>query len=102
MKEEKLKQLFTAARNETAPAPPPDFAADVLRSARREPPAAGREAVSLLDQLNLLFPRIVLVAAAIILLCVAADYVMTAAGLPRIGDGVSQIAAQWILTPEGI
>ena len=39
MNESKLKQLFESARKETAPAPPPDFAADVLRAVHREPPA---------------------------------------------------------------
>lgn len=102
MNEKKLKQLFAAARNETAPAPPESFAAGVLRAVRREPVAGYAKILSLSDQLNRLFPRIALAAAAIIVLCVAADLILTAAGVPEVGDGVSQLSAQWLLTPEGI
>ena len=100
MNENKLKQLFEAARNEPAPAPPEDFAADVLRAVHREPVAGRGEAVSIFDQLSRLFPRIALAAVAIIVLCVAADFGLTAAGLPDLGDGLSQISAQW-LEPGG-
>ena len=101
MNERKLKQLFAAARNESAPAPPADFAADVLRAVRREPPAAPQTS-ALPDPLNRLFPRVALAAAAIIIMCAAADYAMTVAGVPGVGDGVSQLSAQWLLSPEGI
>lgn len=100
MNEKKIKQLFAAARQETAPVPPEDFAADVLRAVHREPRAAAPIMLSIFDQLNLLFPRIALAAAAIIVLCVALDFGLTAAGMPGLGDGVSQISAQWLLTPD--
>ena len=64
MNENKLKQLFESARQETAPAPPPDFAADILRAVRCGPPLKRMENFSVFDQLNLLFPRIALAAAA--------------------------------------
>ena len=102
MNEKKLKQLFAAARNETAPAPPEDFASDVLRAVRREPDSIQSQSISLVDQLNLLFVKIALAAVAIISLCVAVDLGLSAAGLPGIGDGLSQISAQWLLTPGGI
>ena len=102
MNEKKLKQLFASARKETAPMPPEDFAADVLRAIRREPPAGAPQALSLFDQLNRLFPRLALAAVAIIVLCLAADYGMTVAGVPGLDDGVSQISAQWLLTPGGL
>ncbi len=102
MNEKKLKQLFAEARNETAPAPPPDFASDVRRANRREPAAKPKEPLSIFDQLNLLFPRIALAAAAVIAVCIAADFGLTAAGLPDLGDGISQISAQWLLTPGGM
>jgi hypothetical protein len=95
MNERKLKMLFAAARKEISPAPPEDFAGDVLRAIRNESKIP--EAYSIFDQLNLLFPRIALTAVAIILLCLAADYGLTAAGVPDLSDGVSQISAQWLL-----
>jgi hypothetical protein len=99
MNDRKLKQLFAAARKETAPAPAEDFAADVLRAIRREPPPA---AISIVDLLNLWFPRITLAASAVIMLCLAADWGLTAAGIPGLSDGVSQLSAQWLLTPTGL
>jgi len=102
MNERKLKQLFTTARQETAPTPPEDFAADVLRAVRREPPVAAPETISIFDQLNLWFPRLALAASVVIVMCVAADYGLTAAGVPGLSDGVSQLSAQWLLTSTGL
>jgi len=99
MNEQKLKRLFAAARNETAPAPPADFAADVLRAIRREKQIPPPETISVFDRLNLLFPKLACAAAAVIVLGVAADFGLTAAGVPNLSDGVSQISAQWLLTP---
>jgi anti-sigma-K factor RskA len=101
MNEKKLQRLFAAARNETAPAPPADFAADVLRAVRRAPPIAAADADSLFAQLNFLFPRVALAAAAVIVLCVAADFGLTAAGLPEVGDGAAQ-AAQFLFNAEDL
>jgi len=100
MDKRKLNQLFKLAGNEPAPVPPEDFASDVLRAMRREPPVAAPASLSLFDQLNMLFPRIAFAAAAVIVLCVAVDFGLTAAGLPGLGDGMSQISAQWLLTPD--
>ena len=100
MNKRKLNQLFELVRNEPAPAPPEDFAADVLRAIHHEPRATAPETLSIFDQLNLLFPRIAFAAATVIVLCVAVDLGLTAAGLPGLGDGVSQISAQWLLTPD--
>ncbi len=102
MNNRKLRQLFASARRETAPAPPEDFAADVLRAIHREPPAAAPETISVFDQLNLWFPRLALAASAVIVLCVAADYGLTAVGMPSLSDGVSQLSSQWLLTPTGL
>jgi hypothetical protein len=101
MNDRKLKQLFAAARKEIAPVPAEDFAADVLRAIRREPSAASA-AISMVDLLNLWFPRLALTASAVIVLCLVADWGLTAAGVPGLGDGVSQLSAQWLLTPTGL
>jgi hypothetical protein len=101
MNEQKLKKLFEAARNEIAPAPPADFAAVVLRAVRREKTVPSAGTFSIFDQLNLLFPKLALAATVVILLGVAADFGLTAAGVPNLSDGVSQISAQWFFLPEG-
>ncbi len=81
--------------------PPPDFAADILRAVHREPPAKLKVQFSIFDQLNLLFPRLALAAAAVVILCVTADFGLTAAGVPDLGDGALQLSTQWFLTPNG-
>jgi hypothetical protein len=101
MNERKWKQLFVAARNEAAPAPSADFEAGVLHAIRGERRTETPEMLSIFDQLNLLFPRLAWAAAATIALSVAADWGLTAAGVPGLGDGMSQISAQWLLTPNG-
>jgi len=101
MNERKWKQLFAAARKEAAPQPPADFEAGVLRAIRGERRTETPEMLSIFDQLNLLFPRLAWAAAAIIALSVAADWGLTAAGVPGLGDGISQISAQWLLTSNG-
>ena len=101
MNDKKLKQLLESVRREATPAPPEDFASDVACAVRREPPTKLKGQLSIFDQLNLLFPRLALAAAAVIVLCVVADFGLTVAGVPDLGDGVSQISAQWFLTPNG-
>ncbi len=99
MHEQKIKKLLAAARKKATPAPSADFAWNVLRAVRREPPPA--PPVSISDQLNLLFPRLALAAVVVIALGVAADFGLTAAGLPDLDDGVSQISTQWLFTGNG-
>ena len=100
MNKRKLNRLFELARGEPAPVPREDFVADVLRAVRREPPVMAPEPLTISDQLNRLFPRLVFAAALVIVLCVAADFGLTAAGMPGLRDGLSQISAQWLLTPD--
>ncbi len=100
MNEQKIKSLFVSARNETAPAPAEHFATDVLRAISREKQISRAETFSVFDQLNLLFPRFALAAAVLIVLGIAADFGLTAAGVPNLSDGVSQVSAQWLLTPN--
>lgn len=102
MKPKTLNRLFAAARNEMPPESPADFAAGVLRVVRREPP---REAVTLPSvwaQLNALFPRVALAAAALIILCVAVDRGLTAAGLPDVANGAAAAAAQFTFDAEDL
>jgi hypothetical protein len=102
MNENKLKQLFASARNDTAPAPSADFAGDVLRAVRREPLPGLAESFSVREQLNALFPRLALAAAVVIVLCVAADWGLTAAGVPGISDGATQLTSQFLFNSEDL
>ncbi len=101
MNEKKLNQLFAAARRETASEPPAEFAGDILRAIRNLPSTPAPETLSLADQLNAFFPRIALACVAIMLLGLVADYGLSAAGMPGVGDGVAQISAQWFLNSGG-
>jgi len=101
MNERKWKQLLAAARRESPPVPADDFAAGVLRAIRHAGPVAPVTAGSLLEQLNALFPRLAWAAAAVIILSLATDWALTAAGIPPLSDSVSQISAHWFLTPNG-
>jgi len=100
MNKRKLNQLFELARNEPAPVPPADFPADMLRAILREPRGTVAGELTIFDRLNLLFPRIAFAAVAIIILCIALDCGLTATGMPGLHDGLSQISAQWLLTPD--
>jgi hypothetical protein len=102
MKKSKLEKLFELARTETSPVPPPAFAADVLRAVRAEPPPNSSVPFAVFDQLNQWFPRLALACAALVILCVAADFGLTAAGLPELGDGVSQMSSQFLFNAEDL
>jgi hypothetical protein len=100
MNEKKIQKLFAAARHETAPQPPADFAADVLRAVRREPTIKPAAADTLVTQLNRLFPRVALAAAAVIAVCIAVDLGFTSAGLPGLDDGAAQLTSQFDLNGD--
>jgi hypothetical protein len=78
------------------------FAGDVLHAVRREEQLSLPETHSIFDQLNLLFPRFALAAVILIALGVATDFGLTAAGVPELADGVSQLSSQWLFTENGI
>ena len=99
MNNDKLNQLFSAARNETPPSPPADFEADVLRAIQREAPLSRGDA-SLFDQLNLWFPKIAWVAVCIICFCVAGE-IVASLNSPSLGDGVAELSDQWMFTGKG-
>jgi len=102
MNEKKLKQLFGSARTEPVPSPLPGFAADVLAAVHteRRPAAAGSQ--STWEHLNTLFPRVALAAVVVIVLCVAADWGLTEAGLPGVSDGVAQATSQYLFNSEDL
>ena len=92
-----MKKLFAAARRDLAPTAPETFVDDVLRAVRRESAGRPADALSVLEHLNGWFPRVALAAAALIVLCVAADLGLTAAGLPGVDEGAAQTTATFSL-----
>lgn len=102
MKKNTLNRLFAAARPDRPPEPPDDFAFAVLQAVRQEGLRQAPPSADLWTQLNALFPRVALAAAAMIILCVAADRGLTAAGLPDVTEGVAATAAQFTFEAEDL
>lgn len=102
MNEKKIKQLFAAASRRDGPVPPADFAENILRAIHNSPSPVPPPTTSLFDQLDAWFPRIALAALTVMALGVAADFGLSAAGLPDLSDGMSQISTQWFLIPGGL
>lgn len=92
MNENKLKQLFAAARRAPAPTPPADFAEDVLRAARQLPSNAHTllYEANIFEQLNSWFPRLALASAALIILCAALELGYTSNGTNTADDDSQQ------------
>lgn len=101
MNEQKLKQLFGAARQESPPSPEAGFENLVLSAIRREPRGGLADTISWFDDLGGLFPRLAWAAALLVALCVAADFGLGALGVPGLTDGVEQISEQWLFTANG-
>ena len=102
MNDKKLNQLFAAARRAPAPPVAPDFADDVLRAVRREPPPRLRETPSVFAELNVLFPRVATIAAAIIIFFSALDFGLTSAGLPELGAGAAEVTSNLFFNPADL
>jgi len=102
MNEKKLKQLFTAAQNDIAPQLPAGFAEDVVRMVRCEPASTYGGASSVWDHLNRLFPRIAVAAIMVIALCVAANWALSAAGVPGVSESAAQATSQDLFTLEDL
>lgn len=95
MNDTKLKNLFAAARQEVPPPATDGFDLLVMQAIQREP---ARRAVTVFDQLNLLFPRFAWAAVAVIAVCAAGDWLVA---VPSLTDGVAQISQQWLLAGNG-
>jgi hypothetical protein len=96
MNEAKLKQLFEAARAESAPEIPFNFTASVLLGLRHPAPPTTR---SVIDQLQLLFPRLAGVSLLIIGLSAASAFYFTE---PDAGPTATfnQLTEQWFFGPD--
>lgn len=92
MNDQKLNQLFAAARREAPAVPPEGFEWQVQQALRRETLPA--EPVGVLEQMSRLFPRLAFASAAVMALCLAGDWALQSPGLT---EGVTQLARQWLL-----
>jgi len=88
MKESKLNELFTAAKSETPAAPPEGFAFLVMQQIQRNP---ARPELSASDLLGMWFPRLAMVAAAVIAICVISDMV-SSSNAPSLTESAAQLS----------
>ena len=93
MNDKKLEQLFDATRREKPVAPTEGFELLVLQQIQRNP---ARAELTISDVLGMWFPRLALVAVALIALCVVGDYV-TSSNSPSLSDSASQLSDQMLV-----
>jgi len=96
MNDKKLNQLFAAARRETPPVVPADFAERVQRGLSQAT-SGTPVVVNFWDQLNRNFARYAVAAAAMIMLCAAIEISQSFSHDPSIDDDVNQICSDWML-----
>ncbi len=88
MNDQRLNQLFSAAKKEKSPAPSEGFDLLVMQQIQRDP---SRAELSIADLLGMWFPRLALAAVAVIALCVVTEFVSTA---PTLTDSAAQLSVQ--------
>lgn len=90
MNNRKLRELFRVAKKEKPAAPTEGFDLLVMQQIRRNP---ARIELSISDVLGQWFPRLALVAAAVIALCVVTEFVSTG---PDLNESAAQLSAQYL------
>ena len=98
MNDRKLTDLFTAAGRDQPPAPPEGFVFQVLQALPRE---SARSSASLRASLEVLFPRVALVAISLLVLCAATDLGYGWASGQSLSEGVDQLCDSWMFTTLG-
>jgi len=93
MNDRKLNQLFNAAGREKPVAPTEGFELLVLQQIQRTP---ARAELTISDVLGMWFPRLALVAATVIALCVVGDFV-SSSDSPSLSDSASQLSDQMLV-----
>ena len=88
MNDEKLNQLFTAAKDERPAVPDEGFAFLVMRQIQKNP---ARSELSISDLLGMWFPRVALVAAAVITICVISEVVFSS-NAPSLSESAAQLS----------
>ena len=93
MNDRKLNQLFNAAGREKPVAPTDGFELLVLQQIQCNPV---RTELTISDVLGMWFPRLALVAATVIALCVVGDFV-SSSDSPSLSDSASQLSDQMLV-----
>jgi hypothetical protein len=88
MNESKLNQLFTAAKNESPAMPAEGFAFLVMQQIQRTP---SRAELSASDLVGNWFPRLAMVAVAVIAICVIGDLV-SSSNAPSLTESAAQLS----------
>jgi len=88
MNDRKLNQLFNAAKTEAPAAPNEGFAFLVMQQIQRNP---ARAELAVSDVLNMWFPRLALVAAAVIAICVISEMVFSS-NAPSLSESAAQLS----------
>jgi hypothetical protein len=88
MNDEKLQQLFKAAKSDTPAAPNEGFAFLVMQQIQRNP---ARSELSVSDTLGMWFPRLAVVAAAVIAICVISE-AMFSSDAPSLSESAAQLS----------
>jgi hypothetical protein len=90
MKDPKLNQLFRALKREKSATPAEGFDVLVMQQIRRNP---ARAELTVSDLLGQWFPRLAVVAVALIALCIAGDFVYSTSG-PSLNESAAQLSIQ--------
>lgn len=90
MNNRRLRELFRVAKKEKPAASTEGFDLLVMQQIRRNP---ARIEISITDVLGRWFPRLALVAAAVIALCVVTEFISTG---PDLSDSAAQLSAQYL------
>jgi hypothetical protein len=93
MDRKKLDSLLNAARNDTPPAPGMEFDDLVMMAVRRD---YRPEPLSLLDQLNSIFPRVALASVAVITFCILTEMGFATFTHSDLTTSVAEISEQWL------
>jgi hypothetical protein len=102
MNKTKIQKLFATARQENCPGPSASFAEDTLRLVRQQPMGSplSPAPATLNHQLSSLFSTVSLTCVSIIILAVALDWGLTAAGFPQPEDSAPTANSQLFFTPD--
>ena len=98
MNDDKLGELFAAARRQNPCAPAQGFDVLVMQAIKHEP---ALPAATVAGQLDALFPRVAWAAVVFIALCLAGDWFVGSAQ-PDLADGVTLLSQQWLPTGGGL
>ena len=88
MNDRKLEQLFDTAKSDAAPAPNEGFAFLVMQQIQHNP---ARAELAVSDVISMWFPRLAVLAAAVIAICVVSEMVISS-NAPSLSESAAQLS----------